>query len=121
MTNWQANRRATSLLLVFVMLCAQLILAHHATVHFFEDAHIGIADLHDHERQSPADHPAHGKDKTCQICLFSKTLSDTVLSPSVAVLAPDFGAAPGIPVPRNADAGNVTIPLRARAPPFLLS
>lgn len=121
MTSWQGSRRWTSLLLVFVMLCAQLILAHHATVHFIEDAHIGIATPHENGRQLPGDHPAHGKDKACQICLFSKALSDTVLSPSVAVLVPDFAAAFAVPVPRDAEAGAVTLSFQARAPPFFLS
>lgn len=121
MTSWRGNRRRTSLLLVFVMLCAQAILAHHATVHFIEDAHIGIATSHDGERQPPAGHPADGKDKACQICLFSKALSGTVLSASIAIVASDFAAVFAVPVPCDADARTLTLPLRARAPPSLLS
>lgn len=121
MANRQRNSREVSLLLVFVMLCTQLILAQHATVHFIEDEHIGYAYQHENKQESPVDHPGHNKDKVCQICLFSKALSHTFLSAGVDVLAPDFAAAFAVPVPRDAYARIITLPLRARGPPFLLS
>jgi hypothetical protein len=103
------------------MLCVQLILAQHATVHFIEDEHIGAVYRHENRPESPAHHPAHHDGKICQICLFSKVFSYTFAVASVDVPAPNFTTVCAVSVPREAHARHGTLPLQARAPPPLLS
>lgn len=121
MANCRRKRREISLFLVFVMLCMQLILAQHATVHFIEDEHIGAASQQENRQESPADRPAHHKDKTCQICLFSKDFSYTFPSVNIDAPTPGFTTVFAIPVPWDANARRESIPLQARAPPTFLS
>lgn len=121
MANCRRNRREIGLLLVFVMLCVQLILARHATVHVIEDEHIGATSQQENRQESPVDRPAHHKDKTCQICLFSNDFSYTFSSVNIDVPTPDFTAVFAIAVPRNANARREISPLQARAPPNFLS
>jgi hypothetical protein len=120
MANCQGNRREVSFFLAFVMLCMQLVLAQHATVHFIEDEHIGAGSQQEDRQDSPANPPAHDKGKICQICLFSKVLSYTLLVASVDVAKSDFTTMFAVPVRRDANARHEGLPLRARAPPNLL-
>lgn len=121
MANCQRNKREIGLFLVCVMLCVQLILAQHATVHFIEDEHIGAGSRQENGQESPVDRPVHDKDKTCQICLFSKDFSYTSPSVGIDVPTPDFTAVFAIAVPRDANARREIIRLQARAPPSFLS
>lgn len=71
------------------MLSAQLLLAHHYIVHFNEDAHIGITQQQAGDNGAPApdkDHDKFGHDKICQICVFSKSLAQILLSSFAAAL-----------------------------------
>jgi hypothetical protein len=103
------------------MLCAQVILAQHATAHFTEDKYTSIAGQFADEHEAPVNHPAHHKDKTCQICLFSKVLSHTFPFVSVDVPARDFAASFAIPANRETYARRETLPLQPRAPPSFSS
>ena len=109
--------------LILVMLTAQLALAQHATVHFLEDETIvsvvnADSGVNTIDRNDADKHKA---DILCQICLFSKGLSHTVLAsgitlhilfPSADIIVPDL---PVFHVYAQLSAN------RARAPPVFLS
>lgn len=117
MAKCQRNRQKISLFLVFVMLCTQLLLAQHSTVHFNEDEYAGIAYQHTGQHEPPADHPAHHKNKICQICVFGKVLSHSFPVASVDIPKPVFAVSFDLPVARESSTRHETRPLQARAPP----
>lgn len=107
--------------LILMMLAAQLALAQHATVHFLEDQHIGIAFQQTGDSAPAPNHHGPEKDKICQICLLAKGFSHislfavaeipVVVHPAAFV----FPAAQEVPVPAT------SFSYEARAPPAFLS
>lgn len=121
MANDRTIKRQISHVLIFVMLCAQLALARHATIHVLEDDHIGAAYRHTSGHGTPVDHPADNKGKTCQFCLFSKSFSYVFPVAGVDVPTPTPAAMFILPLLREIHTRHEARVFQARAPPSLPS
>lgn len=72
------QRKYIGWFLVFIMLGLQLVLARHATVHFAETGYLSASSGSQSAPSPVPDKQDH--DKICQVCLFEKHFSDTILS-----------------------------------------
>lgn len=108
-----------SAFMVVWMLALQLLLAHHYTVHFSGEGRPVIqqqASGHDHPQDGH--HDGAGVDDLCQICAFSKALSQ-VLGTAVFILLPILFALQAFTARFAAYPSGSHQPYSARAPPAL--
>jgi len=117
-------KKHISAVLVLLTLAMQLLLAQHYTVHFHEDEQIGISHQQTDGHGGAAHDGEHNEDgcnKICQICVFSKNLSQLLLLSFTAALTIAclicgiFFAAEKFPFQ------NTPLLYSARAPPLFLS
>tara|TARA_B100001778_G_C18571773_1_gene622971 strand:- start:499 stop:846 length:348 start_codon:yes stop_codon:yes gene_type:complete len=94
------------------MLAAQVLIAQHATVHFFEDSYIGY---HEHTDQGH-----HDKDKQCELCLFVKGFNDALISvpPFISVILLQHNFIPSLA--QAVKHKTLSLAYLSRAPPVFL-
>jgi hypothetical protein len=103
--------------LILMMLAAQLALAQHATVHFLEDQHIGIAFQQSGDPATPQKHHGPEKGKICQACLLAKDFSHTSLSAAAEIPAVVYPAMFVFTAAQEIPLLSTSFSWEARAPP----